>query len=117
MFCEADIKKGLLVEEKKDQDVKLEIQIDDDVASGQYINMAVVNHSDSEFVIDCIYVQPQVPRAKVQSRLITSPRHAKRLLMALHNNLQNYEQKFGAIDLAEDPVKKAEGNDTDNPVH
>ncbi len=103
--------------EKTDQDVKLEIQIDDDVASGQYINMAVVNHSDSEFVIDCIYVQPQVPRAKVQSRLITSPKHAKRLLMALHNNLQAYEQKFGEIRLAEEPAPKEPQPVTGKPVH
>ena len=83
----------------KDQEIKLEIQMNDDVASGQYINMAVVNHNDSEFVIDCIYIQPQAPKAKVQSRLITSPRHAKRLMMTLQNNIDKYEQKHGAIEL------------------
>lgn len=86
---------------EKEQEIKLEIQMSDDVATGQYINMAVVNHNDSEFVIDCIYVQPQAPKARVQSRLITSPRHAKRLLLALQNNIDSYENKYGAIDLVD----------------
>ena len=85
---------------ENEQEMKLEIQMNDDVASGQYINMAVVNHNESEFVIDCIYIQPQAAKARVHSRLITSPHHAKRLLLALQNNLDRYEQKYGAIDLA-----------------
>jgi len=83
----------------ENQDMKLEIRMNDDIASGQYINMAVVNHNDSEFVIDCIYVQPQAAKAQVQSRLITSPRHAKRLLLALQNNIEQYEKEYGPIDL------------------
>jgi len=88
---------------EQEKDVKLEIQMNDDIAGGQYINMAVVNHNDSEFVIDCIYVQPQAPKAQVKSRLITSPRHAKRLLLALQNNIQSYEENFGKIDLSVSP--------------
>ncbi len=84
---------------ENEQEMKLEIQMSDDVASGQYINMAVVNHNESEFVIDCIYIQPQAAKARVHSRLITSPHHAKRLLLALQNNIDRYEQKHGAIDL------------------
>ena len=87
------------MEKNKKQELKLEIQIEDDVANGQYINLAVVNHNDSEFVIDCIYVQPQAPKARVQSRLILSPRHAKRLLLALQNNIETYEKRFGRIEL------------------
>lgn len=102
------------MENKSEQELKLEIQIDDDVASGQYINMAVVNHNDSEFVLDCIYVQPQAPKAKVQARLITSPRHAKRLLLALQNNVVSYEQRYGAIALEE---KKPNTGAQDSPVH
>lgn len=86
---------------EKEQEMKLEIQMNDDVAAGQYINMAVVNHNDSEFVIDCIYVQPQAAKARVQSRLITSPRHAKRLLLALQSNIERYENKYGDIDLTD----------------
>ncbi len=83
---------------EREQEVKLEIQMSDDVASGQYVNMVVVNHNDSEFVIDCIYIQPQAPKARVQSRLITSPRHAKRLLQALQHNIDSYEKSHGVID-------------------
>ena len=86
---------------EKEREVILEIQMNDDVAAGRYMNMAVVNHNDTEFVIDCIYVQPQAPKARVQSRLITSPRHAKRLLLALQNNIDSFEKKYGAIDLVD----------------
>lgn len=103
------------MEKKKEPEVKLEIQIDDDVSVGQYINMAVVNHNDSEFVLDCIYVQPQAPKAKVRARLITSPRHAKRLLLALQSNIVSYEKKFGVINL--DEGKPAPVEKTDSPVH
>ena len=102
------------MEKKSEQELKLEIQIDDDIASGQYINMAVVNHNDSEFVLDCIYVQPQAPKAKVKSRLITSPRHAKRLFLALQSNIVSYEQRFGTIELEEGKPPQPE---IENPVH
>ena len=61
------------MEEKKPQEVKLEIQLDEEMAQGAYVNLAVVNHNDSEFVVDLIFVQPQAPRAKVRSRVILSP--------------------------------------------
>jgi Protein of unknown function (DUF3467) len=76
----------------------LQIQIDDAVAHGIYANMALVNHSDSEFTLDFIYVQPQQPKAAVRARIITSPRHMKRLLAAISDNLQKYEARFGAIE-------------------
>lgn len=78
-------------------EVKLEIHLDDETAQGVYVNMAVVNHNDAEFTVDFIYAQPQGPRAKVRSRIITSPRHLKRLIAALQENLQRYEQAFGQI--------------------
>ena len=98
---------------EKEREVKLEIQMNDDIAAGRYMNMAVVNHNDSEFVIDCIYVQPQAPKARVQSRLITSPRHAKRLLLALQNNIDSFEQKYGAIDLVDVNSSELSGH----PMH
>jgi len=82
-------------------EVNLEIQMDDSVANGQYINMSIVNHNDGEFVVDCIYVQPQAPKARVKSRLIMSPRHAKRMLLALQHNIENYEKRFGPIVVSE----------------
>ena len=85
------------MEEKKKQDVKLEIQLDEEMAQGAYVNLAVVNHSEAEFVVDFIFVQPQTPRAKVRSRVILSPQHAKRLVATLQENVGRYEQNFGEI--------------------
>ena len=92
------------------KEVNLEIQLDEETAQGAYINLAVVNHNDAEFVIDFIFVQPQAPRAKVRSRVITSPRHAKRLLMALQENVANYEKVFGAIEPAMQTVNETDGH-------
>jgi len=85
------------MEEKKQKEVKLEIQLDEEIAQGAYINLAVVNHNESEFVIDLIFVQPQTPRAKVRSRVILSPQHAKRFVAAMQENISRYEQNFGEI--------------------
>ena len=79
--------------------VQLQLQIDDDIAQGAYVNMASVSHTETEFTLDLIYVQPQQPRAKVRSRVITSPKHLKRLLLALQENVHRYEARFGPIDL------------------
>ena len=85
--------------EKKEKEMKLEIQVDEDIAQGVYANLAVVNHSDAEFTLDFIFIQPQAPRAKVRSRVVTSPKHVKRLLLALEDNLKKYEDRFGAVDI------------------
>jgi hypothetical protein len=86
----------------------LQIQIDEAVAQGLYANMALVNHSDAEFTLDFIYVQPQQPKATVRARIITSPRHMKRLIAAMVDNLQKYEARFGVVDT---------GGGPDLPVH
>ena len=96
--------------EKPTKEVKLEIQVDEDVAQGVYANLAVVNHSDAEFTLDFIFVQPQAPRAKVRSRVITSPKHLKRLMLAIQDNVEKYEQRFGSIDVGSlDDVPQAGG--------
>lgn len=79
---------------------KIEIVLDEEMAQGSYSNLAVINHSDAEFVLDFIFVQPQAPRGKVRARIITSPRHAKRLLQALEENVRRYEQTHGSIEAA-----------------
>lgn len=79
------------------KEVKIQIQLDDQTAQGIYVNMAAVNHTQTEFIIDFIYLQPQAPRAKVRSRIISSPAHTKRLLIALQDNIQKYEERFGEI--------------------
>jgi len=82
----------------------LEIQLNNDVAQGTYANLAVVNHTDAEMTLDFIYVQPQELRGTVRSRIIVSPRHAKRLLRALEENVERFEQTFGEIALEPAPV-------------
>jgi hypothetical protein len=91
----------------KNPDIQLQIQLDDAVADGQYINMALVNHTETEFTLDFIYVQPQQPKARVRSRIITNPKHMKRLLMAMQDNVSKFEAKFGSIVLVE----------SENPIH
>jgi len=76
---------------------KLNIELSDEVAAGIYSNLAVINHSVSEFFIDFIQLMPNVPKAKVRSRIILSPEHSKRLLLALKNNIETYEKNYGKI--------------------
>jgi hypothetical protein len=89
--------------ETKPPEVQLQIQLDDNIANGQYVNMALVNHTETEFTLDFIYVQPQQPRAKVLSRIITNPKHMKRLLLAMQENMAKFESKFGPVE-ASDPT-------------
>lgn len=81
------------------QPVQVKIELDPETAQGSYANMAMVNHSETEFTLDFIYVQPQEPKGKVRARIITSPKHAKRLLRALEDSIRGFEQKFGTIDV------------------
>ena len=70
-------------DEVKDKNLKLQIKLDDETSKGMYVNLALVNHTQGEFTIDAMYVQPQQPLANVRARLISSPHHTKRLLRAL----------------------------------
>jgi hypothetical protein len=79
---------------------QIQIGLDEDVAQGIYSNLAMVNHNQTEFTIDFIYVQPQGPKAKVRARVITSPSHFKRLIAAMNDNLAKYEAKFGIVEIA-----------------
>lgn len=85
---------------------KLQVQIDEDIAQGLYCNLVLLNHTENEFVLDFAFIQPANGRAKVRTRVISSPRHTKRLLQALQKNLERYEERFGTIDIGteEDPV-------------
>ncbi len=75
----------------------IQIEIDEQTAQGIYVNLAMITHNETEFVFDFIYVQPQAPKAKVRTRVITSPIHAKRFLKALEDNLKKYEAHFGQL--------------------
>ena len=84
-----------MAEEMKIQEIKIEI--DEQTANGKYSNLALITHSQTEFIIDFIFVQPQSGKAKVQDRIITSPLHAKKFLQALQDNVAKYEMRFGQI--------------------
>ena len=81
--------------DKKQQ--KLNIQIDDDVAQGIYSNLAIINHSQTEFVLDFVNIMPGAPKNKVRSRIILTPQPAKRLMRALSDNISRFEKSQGSI--------------------
>lgn len=82
--------------EKKNEN-QLNIELTDEIATGVYSNLAIITHSNSEFVCDFIQLMPGIPKGKVRSRIILTPQNAKRLLNALQENVQKYEQNFGSI--------------------
>ena len=76
---------------------QLNIELSEEIADGIYSNLAIITHSNSEFVIDFVKVMPGVPKAKVKSRILLTPQHAKRLLQALGENIGKYESIHGTI--------------------
>lgn len=89
------------MEEQANQNNQLNIELSEDVAEGIYSNLAIITHSPAEFVIDFIKVMPGVPKAKVKSRIVLTPQHAKRLMKAMADNISKYEQMHGKIKDAE----------------
>ena len=75
----------------------MNIELPEEIADGVYANLAIISHSQSEFVVDFIRMVPNVPKAKVKSRVILTPQHAKRLLHALNDNIAKFEKQFGPI--------------------
>ncbi len=84
---------------------QINIELSEEVAEGIYSNLAMIAHSNSEFVIDFIRLMPGVPKAKVKSRIVITPEHAKRLLAALEDNIAKFEASFGAIKQSNDAPK------------
>ena len=82
---------------------QINIELDEKVAEGTYSNLAIINHSMSEFIVDFINIMPGVPKAKVKSRIILTPQHAKRLTQALADNVRKFEQAHGEIKDYEKP--------------
>ena len=78
---------------------QLNIELTEEVAEGVYSNLAIITHSNAEFVVDFVRVMPGVPKAKVKSRIVLTPEHAKRLLLALNDNISKYEEQVGSINL------------------
>ena len=77
----------------------IEIQLDEQVAQGNYCNLAIIAHSTSEFILDFATMLPGLPKARVKSRVVLTPEHAKRLLMSLQENITRYESTIGKINI------------------
>jgi hypothetical protein len=76
---------------------QLNIELNEDIADGIYSNLAIITHSNAEFVVDFVRVMPGMPKARVKSRIVLTPQHAKRLLRALQDNIEKYEAAHGRI--------------------
>lgn len=83
--------------EEQNTENQLNIELSEEVAEGIFSNLAIITHSSTEFVLDFIRVMPGVPKAKVKSRIILTPEHAKRLMMAMIENMEKYESQHGHI--------------------
>lgn len=95
---------------------EIKIELTPEVAGGHYANLAVISHSAGEFFLDFIAVAPNMPQARVQSRVIMTPENVKNLLFAIRDNLQKYEKTFGEIEPRKAPAGGNQGgNDLPNP--
>lgn len=81
---------------------QINIELNEEVAQGVYSNLAIISHSNSEFVVDFVRIVPGIPKAKVKSRILLTPDKAKSLLVALQENVRKYEQNFGTIKVQQD---------------
>lgn len=87
----------------------MDIELDAEVAQGNYSNLAIISHSTSEFILDFATILPRLPKTKVRSRIILTPEHAKRLLMSLQENIQRYESNIGKIEIPAHSVQNNGG--------
>lgn len=90
-----------MAEQDKLQEISIELP--DEVAEGIYSNLAIITHSNSDFVVDFIRIMPGTPKARVKSRIILTPVHAKRLLGAMKDNIKKFEEIHGPIDTNDFP--------------
>jgi hypothetical protein len=90
--------------EEQNPETQLNIELSEEIAEGIFSNLAIITHSNTEFVVDFIRVMPGVPKARVKSRIILTPEHAKRLLAAMEDNIQKFEAANGRIKTQEEPA-------------
>lgn len=90
------------MEEQNNNENQINIELSEEVAEGIYSNLAIITHSNTEFVVDFIRVMPGVPKARVKSRIVLTPEHAKRLLRAMEDNIEKYEAVNGSIKINEE---------------
>jgi hypothetical protein len=88
--------------ENFNQNNQIQIELSDEMAQGTYSNLAIISHSTSEFVLDFVRIMPGIQQAKVKSRIILTPEHAKRLLFAMKENIDKFEKTFGTIQMPND---------------
>ena len=88
---------------KEHKEQQINIELDESTSQGIYSNLAIINHSPSEFVVDFVAIMPGTPKAKVKSRIILTPKHAKRFQSALADNIRRYEESHGEIDSKDQP--------------
>lgn len=91
-----------MADTKSTQSGAMDLEIADGVAEGRYANLAIISHSSSEFILDFAVHLPGLPKAKVHSRVILTPEHAKRLLYSLQENINRYEAKYGTISMQQE---------------
>ncbi|PUZ27871.1 Protein of unknown function [Chitinophaga costaii] len=82
---------------QEEEQHQLNIELSEEMAEGTYANLAVITHSNAEFVVDFVNVMPGLPKAKVKSRIILTPQHAKRFMKAMLENIKKYESVHGTI--------------------
>ena len=85
------------MDNKQNESQQINIELTEEIADGTYANLAVITHSQAEFVMDFVNIMPGLPKAKVKSRIVMTPFHAKRLMRALIDNVKNYENANGVI--------------------
>jgi hypothetical protein len=95
------------MENEKNNPNQLQIELSNEVAQGTYANLAIITHSSSEFIVDFVRVMPGLPKAGVQSRIVLTPEHAKRLMYALQENVAKFERNFGPIRMPEEKAASA----------
>jgi hypothetical protein len=93
----------------QNQEGAIDVELSEEIAEGVYANLAMIAHSNSEFILDFIRLMPGVPKAKVKARIILTPEHAKRLLDALRENISRYEEAYGGINDPNDTFRFPSG--------
>ena len=93
-FCQ---KKAAMTPPQQNPEGSIDVELSEEIAEGTYANLAMIAHSNSEFILDFIRLMPGVPKAKVKARIILTPEHAKRLLAALQENIGRFEEAYGDI--------------------
>ena len=89
--------------EEQNNENQLNIELSGEIAEGIYSNLAIITHSNTEFVLDFIRVMPGVPKARVKSRIVLTPEHAKRFARALEDNIEKFEAINGRIKIQDEP--------------